>query len=49
MPQAGDCLVVQIYVRYFDISRQRSSINRKTMVVRGDLDLAGLEIFDRLI
>ena len=49
VPQAGDSFVVEVDVRYLDIRRQRIRINRETVVVRGDLDLTGVEIFDRLV
>ena len=49
MPKARDGVVVEVDMRDLDISRQRITIDRKTVIVRGDLDLAGVEIFDRLI
>ena len=42
-------LVIQIDVRDFDISRERFSLQGEAVVLRSDLDGAGLLIKDRLI
>src|SRR5882724_10780817 len=47
--QAFDGLVVEIDVRDLDIFRQRRRIDGKAVVLRCDLDLARLEIFDRVV
>ena len=49
MPQARDSIVVEIDVRDLDVRRQRTAVDREAVVVRRDLDLAGVEVFDRLI
>ena len=47
--QAGDRLVVEIDVRDLNIGREAVAIDRKAVIVRGDLDLAGGQVFDRLV
>ena len=48
--QAFECLVVQVHVREFDFGlRQRVGIDGEVVVVGGDLDLAGVELFDGMI
>lgn len=49
MPQAGDCVVVQVDVCHLDVRRQAVGSDGKSMIVRGDLDLASSEILDRLV
>ena len=49
MTQAGDGLVVEVDVRHLDIGRQAIGIDRKAVVVGRDLDLAGRQVFDRLV
>ena len=46
---AFNALVVEIYVRDFDFGRQAVGFHRKAVIVRGDLDEAITEIFDRLV
>ncbi len=48
--QAFERLVVQIHVRQFDFAlRQRVGIDGEVVVVRGDLDLAGVQLLHRMI
>ena len=47
--KARDCVVVEIHMRDLDVRRQTVSIDRKTMVMRRDLDLARGQIFYRLV
>src|SRR5215203_6440241 len=42
-------VVVQVDVRDLDLGRKRTGVNGKSMIVRSDLDLAGREVFDRLV
>ena len=49
VPQAGDGVVVEVDMRNFDICGQAGGIDREAVVVGGDLDLAGREVFDRLV
>src|SRR6476659_1740975 len=43
-------LIVQVYVGQFDFGlRQRVGIDREVVIVRRDLDLAGIELFHRMI
>ena len=44
-----DGVVIQVDVAHFDISWQRLGIDRESVVLRGDCDLAALQIFDRLV
>ena len=46
---AFNALVVEVYVRDFDFGRQAVGFYRKAVIVRGDLDVAITEIFDRLV
>ena len=49
MPHAFDAAIVEIYMRDFDFRRQSFCLDRETVIVRSDLDMAILKIFDRLI
>src|SRR5437764_12543993 len=43
-------VIVQVQVRYFDIARrQRFGIYTETVILRGDFNLIGQKIFDRMI
>ena len=42
-------VVIQIDVTHFDIFRQRLGIDRESMVLCGDCDLAAFQILHRLI
>ena len=46
---AFDGAVIEIDVGHFHIGRQTGGIDRKTMILAGDADLATAQIFDRLI
>ena len=47
--QAFDALVVEIDVRDFHFRRQTAGFYGKPMIVRSDLDVTVLEVFNRLI
>ena len=49
VPQAGNRVVVQVYVRYFDVGGKRVGVDGEAVVVRGDLYTAGLQVLDRLV
>lgn len=49
MPQTGDGVVIEVDVGDLDIRRQRLAVNREAVVVRSYLDLAGVEVLDRLV
>src|SRR5580765_6166909 len=49
MTHPFDGAVVQVDMRHFHFVRQRLGIDRETMILRRDRDLAGLEVFDRLV
>lgn len=49
MSQPGNRVVVKVDVSDLDIRRQRSAIDGKAVIVRGDLDLSSVEIFYRLV
>jgi len=49
MAEARDGLVVEVDVSDLDIGWQRVGIDRKAMVMGGDLDSAGRKVFDRLV
>ena len=50
VPQSFVGVVIQIYVRDFDVARwQRIRIHAESMILRGDLHLAAQEIFHRMI
>ena len=49
MAQPFDGTVIEIEVRDLDVGRQRLRIDRKPVVLRSDLDLAGLELLDRMV
>ena len=44
MPHPFDRVVVEIAVRDFERRRQRFFVDREAMILRRDLDLAGLQI-----
>src|SRR5579872_1389910 len=50
VPQAFQCVVVQIHVREFDFARgQRIRIDGEVVVVRRDLDFAAVQLLHRMI
>lgn len=49
MSQTGDGEVVEVYVGDLDLGRQAVGIDREAVIVGSDLDLARLQVFDRLI
>ncbi len=49
MTQSRDGLIVEIDVRDLDIGWQTVGVDCEIMNVGGDLDLAGGQIFDRLV
>lgn len=49
MSHACDGVVVEVYVRDFDVGRQAVGIDSETVIVRSDLDLAGRKVFYRLV
>src|SRR4029077_7927890 len=44
-----DCAVVQVDVGHFNLGGERLRIHGETVILRGDCDFAGAQIFDRLI
>ena len=49
MTHAFNALVVEVYVRDFDLGRQAVGFHRKAVIVRGNLDVAIAEVFDWLV
>lgn len=50
MPQAFERIVVQVDVRQVNFALfQRVGVDGEVVIVRGDLDLAGCHLFDRVI
>ena len=49
MPQAGDCVVVQVAMRNLKVIRQRLFVNGETVVLSRDLDAAGLRVQNGLV
>ncbi len=47
--QAGDGVVIEIHVRDLDLGGQARFRNRKPVVMRRYLDLAGRQVLDRLV
>ena len=47
--KAGDGVVVEVYVRYLDIGGQRIGVDREAVIMGGDLDLAGSQVFYWLV
>lgn len=46
---AFDAFVIEVYVRDFDIRRQRFGVHREAMIVGSDFDVPVAKIFHRLI
>src|SRR5262249_25393284 len=49
VPEAFDRAVVQVYMGYLHVVRYGPGVDGQSMVLRRDLDLAGLQLFDRMI
>src|SRR5262249_1558255 len=49
VPQPLDRAVVQVDVRPLHVRRQALGIDREPVILRGDLDLAGLQLLDRMV
>lgn len=49
MPQSCYRIVVEVDVRDLDLGRQRIGIDRESVIMRCDLDLARREVLDGLI
>lgn len=47
--EAGDGLVIEVYMCHFNACGQTLCIDRKTMIMRCYLDLSGRQIHDRLV